>query len=93
MSTHIVGVLMLLFAAICLSYIFADEHIRRTDQLVFSSVGGKAPVYWAKILAGVTVSVVAATIMTLMTVSLNLGYYGAEGFRMPFQSCFQPIPI
>ena len=92
-----IGVLMLLFAAICLSNLFADEHSRRTDQLVLSSIGGKAPVYWAKILAGVTVSVVAATIMTLMTMSLNLGYYGAEGFGMPFQSCFStysyPITI
>lgn len=92
-----VGVLMLLFVAICLSNLFADEHIRRTDQLVLSSIGGKAPVYWVKILAGVTVSVVAATIMTLMTMSLNLGYYGAEGFGMPFQSCFStysyPITI
>lgn len=92
-----VGVLMLLFVAICLSNLFADEHIRRTDQLVLSSIGGKEPAYWAKILAGVTVSVVAATIMTLMTIGLNLGYYGAEGFGMPFQACFStysyPITI
>ena len=92
-----VGVLMLLFVAICLSNLFADEHIRRTDQLVLSSIGGKEPAYWAKILAGVTVSVAAATLMTLMTTGLNLGFYGAEGFGMPFQSCFStysyPISI
>lgn len=92
-----VGVLMLLFVAICLSNLFADEHIRRTDQLVLSSVGGKDPAYWAKILAGVTVSVVAATLMTLMIMGLNLGIYGAEGFEMPFQSFFStysyPITI
>ncbi len=92
-----VGVLMLLFVSICLSNLFADEHIRRTDQLVLSSVGGKEPAYWAKILAGVTVSVVAATLMTLMTMGFNLGIYGAEGFGMPFQSCFStysyPITI
>lgn len=92
-----IGVLMLFFVAICLSNLFADEHTRRTDQLVLSSFGGKEPVYWAKILAGVTVSIVAATIMTLMTIGLNVGFYGTEGFGMPLQSCFStysyPISI
>lgn len=92
-----VGVLMLLFVAICLSNLFADEHIRRTDQLVLSSIGGKEPAYWAKILAGVTVSVIAAILMALMTMGLNIGFYGAEGFEMPFQACFStysyPITI
>ena len=50
-----VGVFMLLFVAICLSNLFADEHNRRTDQLVLSSIGGRKPAYWAKIFAGVTV--------------------------------------
>ena len=92
-----VGVLMLLFVAICLSNLFADEHIRRTDQLVLSSIAGKELAYWAKILAGVTVSVIASTMMTLITIGLNLGYYGTEGFGMAFQSCFStysyPITI
>lgn len=92
-----VGVLMLLFVAICLSNLFADEHIRRTDQLVLSSVAGKESAYWAKILAGCTVSVIVATVMTLMIIGLNLGYYGAEGFGMPVQSCLStysyPISI
>lgn len=92
-----VGVLMLLFTAICLPNLFADEHARRTDQLVLSSSAGREPAYWAKILAGVTVSVVASTIMTLTTIGLNLGYYGAEGFEMSLQACFStysyPITI
>ena len=82
-----VGVLLLLFVAICLSNLFADEHIRRTDQLVLSSRGGKESAYWAKILAGVTASVVAATLMAIMTLVLNLVIYGAEGFEMPLQCC------
>ena len=92
-----VGVLMNLFVAICLSNLFADEHIRRTDQLILCSIRGKEVAYWAKILAGVTVSVVAAMLMTLLTIALSLGIYGAEGFGMPLQSCFSmysyPITI
>ena len=92
-----VGVFMLLFVAICLSNLFADEHNRRTDQLVLSSIGGRKPAYWAKIFAGVTVSVIAATIMTILTMGLNLIIYGTEGFKMPFQTCYStysyPITI
>ncbi len=92
-----VGVLLLLFIAICLSNLFADEHIRKTDQLILSSIHGTKTAYWAKILAGVTVSVVTATLMTLITIGLNLIIYGIEGFGMPFQSCFStysyPITI
>ena len=82
-----VGVLMNLFVAICLSNLFAEEHIRRTDQLILCSIKGKEPAYWAKILAGVTVSVVSATWMTFLTIALSLVIYGAEGFGMPLQSC------
>lgn len=91
------GVLMLLFAAICLSNLFTDEHIRRTDQLVLSSIEGREPAYWAKILAGVTISVVFAAFMTLLTAGLCLGIYGTEGFELPFQIFFSsysyPITI
>lgn len=91
------GVLMLLFAAICLSNLFTDEHIRRTDQLVLSSIEGREPAYWAKILAGVTISVVFAAFMTLLTAGLCLGIYGTEGFELPFQLFFSsysyPITI
>ena len=83
-----VGVLMILFVTICLSNLFVDEHIRRTDQLILCSIKGKEPAYWAKILAGVTVSVAAAMLMTLLTIALNLGIYGTEGFGMSLQSCF-----
>lgn len=81
-----VGVLMLLFTSVCLSNLFVDEHMRRTDQLVLSSVSGKNSAYWAKILAGVTVSVLAAIAMALLTIGLTLGYYGTDGFGMSFQS-------
>lgn len=83
-----VGVLMLLFTSICLSGLFADEHARRTDQLVLSSRKGRVSAYWAKIFAGITVAFAAALVMTLMTFGLNLGFYGAEGFGMPLQSSF-----
>lgn len=92
-----IGIVMLLFVAICLSNLFADEHLRRTDQLVLSSIIGKKQAYWAKLLAGVTVSVVVAIIMSLLTMGLCLMIYGSEGFEMSLQSCISmysyPISI
>lgn len=79
------GVLMLLFVAIGLSSVFSDEHTRRTDQLMLSSVNGKHAVYWAKILAGVTVSISSAALIAVLAVGLCLGVYGTEGFYAAFQ--------
>ena len=83
-----IGVVMLFFVAICLSSVFSEEHTRRTDQLMLSSAKGKTTAYWAKILAGITISVVAATLMALTTVFLCLSIFGVEGFEAPMQIYF-----
>lgn len=92
-----VGVLLFLFVSICLSKLFAEEHTRRTDQLVLCSMGGKKTAYWAKILAGITVSVITITLMTVIIITLSIEIYGTEGFTMPIQTCFStysyPITI
>lgn len=87
-SFLIIGVVMLFFAAICLSSVFSEEHTRRTDQLMLSSAKGKTTAYWAKILAGITTSVAAATLMSLTTIILCLSIFGAEGFETPVQIYF-----
>lgn len=79
------GVLMLLFVAACLSGVFAEEHARRTDQLVLSSRNGRRTVYWAKVLAGVTICVSCSLLMAALAVGLSLGFYGAEGFQTAMQ--------
>lgn len=84
-SCMTIGVLMWFFAAICLSNSFSDEHVRRTDQLVLSSAKGKTKAYWAKLLAGITVSVIAATLMSLVLIGTCLAVFGAEGFTAPLQ--------
>lgn len=81
----VIGLLMLLLTAVCLSGVFPEEHMRRTDQLMLSSVLGKNTVYWAKIWAGVSVSVIAALLMVVLIAALSLGIYGTEGFQAVFQ--------
>lgn len=84
-KVKVVGMLMLLLTAVCLSGIFPEEHMRRTDQLMLSSIWGKKDVYWAKILAGISVSIAASLLMTGFAVGLSLGIYGSEGFQAAFQ--------
>lgn len=80
-----IGVVMLFFVAICLSGVFSEEHTRRTDQLILSSAKGKTTAYWAKILAGITVSVSAAALLSGTAMFLCLSIFGAEGFEAPVQ--------
>ena len=80
-----VGILMLLLTAVCLSGVFPDEHVRRTDQIILSSAKGKYMVYWAKLSAGISVSFICAVVMGVAAVTAALVIYGAEGFRMAAQ--------
>ena len=80
-----IGIMTLLFMAVCLSAVFSEEHTRRTDQLILSSAKGKNAAYWAKIFAGTTVSVICAVLMTLTTIVLSLGIYGTDGYNAALQ--------
>jgi ABC-type transport system involved in multi-copper enzyme maturation permease subunit len=80
-----VGFMMLLYTAIALANVFPDEHTRRTDQLVLSSPMGRKRIYWVKLAAGITVGVMGALLMTLLTWSISLYIYGAEGYDAPIQ--------
>ncbi len=84
-SFNALCVLIPLFSAICLPGIFAEEHTRRTDQLILSGAKGKTTVYLAKISAGVTVSLASGALMVLASAILTLGIYGTDGFHMQLQ--------
>lgn len=91
------GVLVQLFVSICLSGVFPEEHNRRTEQLILSSRHGKNTIYWAKSLAGISVSFFCTMLMVVMAVALTFGIYGSEGFEMAMQIFFRsysyPISI
>ncbi len=82
--------LMTFFIGISMVTVFADEHTRRTDQLILSARYGKGRVYFAKILAG---SLVVFGVNVLFTGTLIVGRffsYGAEGFGAAIQSVVAP---
>lgn len=90
-SFNIINILIPLFLAVCLSGVFADEHTKRTDQLILSGAKGKTTVYQAKIAAGVTVSFLAAALMLLAAAATALAFYGADGFGMRLQADLYPF--
>ncbi|MCI8357150.1 MAG: hypothetical protein HFI51_03230 [Lachnospiraceae bacterium] len=81
---EMLGLLMLLLTTVCLSGIFPEEHMRRTDQMILCSLRGKKDVYRVKMLAGVSISAAAVLLMTGLTVVLTFGIYGTEGFEADF---------
>lgn len=77
--------LVILFIAICLSTIFTFENTRKTDQLIFSSRYGKCRLYWAKICAGITVSVCFTLLLIALFVGVVAIVFGLGGFDTMLQ--------
>lgn len=80
-----IGFIAILFLSISLSGVFPEEHSRRTDQLVLSSPLGRKKLYWAKISAGISYSVVITLVFFAIMAALTLVLYGGEGFNAAFQ--------
>lgn len=71
--------------SICLSNVFAEEHLRRVDQLILCGRRGLSTVYWAKISAGVSFAVLYSLGTSLMAFLPCLIIYGTDGFHAAFQ--------
>ncbi len=74
-----------LFIAISISTIFTIENTRKTDQLIFASKNGKQRLYWAKIGAGITVSISFTAILILLFVAIVALVFGLDGFDTMLQ--------
>lgn len=77
--------LITFFIAISMVTVFAEEHTRKTDQLILCTRMGKGKAYFAKILAG---SLVVFGVNLLFVVVLIVGRFysfGAEGFGAAVQ--------
>lgn len=76
---------LLMLSVICLSGVFADEHLRKTDQVILGSRNGKKVLYFAKIAAGGTFVLVSTTIFLITGIVLLLAIYGADGLEGAIQ--------
>ncbi len=82
---YAISIPIFLYMAICLSGVFAEEHSRRTDQVILSSRFGKQPLYLAKIFAGLSFAAVSALIFSAVLIGTAIAVYGADGFSAAVQ--------
>ena len=78
-------VLIAIMLAVCLANLFADEHQKKTDQLVLCSRNGRRLLYRAKLVAGMVFSIVSSGIILLVSAVSQLMIFGADGLRAPIQ--------
>ncbi|MBQ7777215.1 MAG: ABC transporter permease [Lachnospiraceae bacterium] len=82
--------LMTFFIAISMVTVFAEEHTRKTDQLILCARYGKGKAYFAKILAGSLVVFVVNVVFTGMLLIGKFYSYGVEGFDAVVQAVCVP---
>lgn len=80
-----IGFAAILFVSISLSSVFPEEHSRKTDQLVLSSVKGRRDLYWAKLAAGISYAAGAAASLFLVILTITFALFGTGGFDAAFQ--------
>lgn len=85
LGIYSLAVVQILLLAICLSPMFAEEHTRRTDQLILSSRHGKSVLYIAKLLAGIIFSLIATLTLYLSYALPNFIIFGTDGFNTAIQ--------
>lgn len=82
---YMICMLLTFFIAISMVSVFAEEHSRKTDQLILCARFGRDKLYMAKIIAG---SLVVFGINLLFLVTAVVGKifsYGSEGFETAIQ--------
>lgn len=94
-AVYTIGLLAIFTVALCLSGVFAEEHIRRTDQLILSSPLGRGKIFFAKFLAGLAFALLLTILFALVAFGAAFLLYGAEGFDGAFQLIYagSSLPI
>ena len=85
-----INMVLVLAIVICLSNVFSDEHLKRTDQQILCSKHGKGRFYFAKTAAGLTFGVICSVFMFLVFVVSDICVYGPEGSSVVVQ-LYRPL--
>lgn len=78
-------VLIAIMLAVCLANLFADEHQKKTDQLVLCSRNGRKLLYLAKITAGMLFTVASTGLILLAAAVPQFIIFGVDGLHAPIQ--------
>lgn len=82
---YTIGLMVIVAVAICLAGVFPEEHVRKTDQLILSSRHGRKTIYFAKLAAGISVSLFVSIGLVSVSFLLSFILFGTEGFSAAFQ--------
>ena len=85
-----VNMILILAVTICLSSIFSDEHLKRTDQQILCSKHGKGRFFFAKTAAGLTFGVLCSVLMFFVFLVSDIFVYGLEGSSVVIQ-LYRPL--
>lgn len=72
-------VMAVLMIAICFSKVFSTEHSQRTNSLILSSRFGREPLYYAKIAAGISSSLILGAAVFGLGAVVIFGTWGVDG--------------
>ena len=85
---YTINYMLFLLLAISLSNVFSVEYYRKTDAIILCSKYGKKQLYFSKILAGITFSVVSTALLFMATLLSSILVYGTNGFHAALQLVF-----
>lgn len=89
---YALAVLQGLLIAICIPLIFAEEHQRKTAQVIMCSRLGRSSLFRAKIFTGITFSVLGTLLLFAAILIPAALIYGMGGFQTPIQVYFPMLP-
>ena len=86
------AVLICFICSICISPLFAGEYTDKTDSLILSSKYGKNKVIYAKLVTGISFSILLSILLTIVSYVTTMVFFGWEGGNAPIQF-FLPLSI
>ena len=82
---YMICMLTTFFAAVVMVTVFAEEHTKKTDQLILCTRFGRSKEYFAKIIAGSLVSFGVTLLFLVVAIAGKFYSYGWEGFGASLQ--------
>ncbi|MBE5960668.1 MAG: hypothetical protein E7256_04680 [Lachnospiraceae bacterium] len=84
-GSYIICMLVTFFLAVCISGVFAEEHVKRTDQLILCTKNGRRKLYFAKLIAGGIITFGTTALFVAIVIGCNFAIYGSDGFTAMVQ--------
>ena len=84
-NTVLLAIIISFFTAICIPPVSADEHLRRTDQLILCTRFGRRQAFLAKLFTAATFSMAVALLLFAALAIPAFLMYGTEGFSAQIQ--------